>query len=77
MALKNVETKLEPDGSGPHKTQPMGKRTESGEHFCPLKSTLTGGWHGRHSVQVSSLCLHSYILLDLGQLDVDKSLAWT
>ena len=45
--------------------------------FRRLQSTVTGGWHGRHPVQVSSQCSHSYILLDLGRLDVGKFLAWT
>ena len=35
--LKYIETKIEIDGSGPFRTQPMGKPTANGERFSSVE----------------------------------------
>ena len=77
MALKHVETKLELNGSVRLKPNLWASEQRTVSTLRRLQSTLTGGWHGRHSVQESSQCSHSYVLLDLRWPDVTKFLVWT
>ena len=74
LALKHVETKLEFDGSGPLKTQPMGKRKANDENFSSAENYSNGQmewYHLNFSIAIS------YFLLDLGLPDVATFLAWT